>query len=261
MGIIRNELEHIHQALNMVKSKHYNEMIPCICKECVNKSESYPFSYELLRRRMAKQGFKNYCGYSDEEVPIEQLLKGFEKPEAHKNLLRQIIITASHLQGLAKTIKPGENNRNDIMTSFLSARGVWVKDQSRWGLSASGKSMGQLDLKIENEEQQAVAVVEAFNLTYLDKDRINKHLKKIFKYDPGGLEQNFIIVYADARDFLDLWQKYLAYIPNIDFPYTLTDGPREEASDFTDIRIAQTTHQRQGKQTTLYHLFINMTPG
>ncbi len=258
MGIIRNELEQIHHTLNMKKNQHYHEMIPCLCTHCKLSENPHLYRYDVLKRRMGIRGFKNYCNHSDEEVSIGQLLKGFEKLGDNNNLLREILISASHLQGLAKTIKPGEDNRNDIMTAFLTARGVLVKDQSRWGRSESGKSMGELDMKIVNEEQQALAVLEAFNLTCMDTKCIDRHLKKLFNYDTSGLKQNFIIVYVEVGNFLELWKKYMSYIPSIDFLYPLTAGIMEEASDFTDIRLARTTHQREGKTTDVYHIFINM---
>lgn len=260
LGIIRNEMEHIHKTLNMEKGKHYHEMIPCTCAICLESKEPHLYNYEVLKRRFTKRGFINYCQKSDEEVPIERLLKGFEreKPLRELDLLKTLIATASQLQGIAKSLKPEEDSRNDFIARILDIKGFIVKDHSRWGRSASGKSIGRPDFKIENPEGEAVAMMEAFNLRTIDRTVIDKHLKKIFGYDPSGLEQNFILVYSVASDFSELWKKYLNYIPKIDFEYPLIGSIKGKKTQFTDIKLACATHEREGKTTEVYHMFINL---
>lgn len=193
-------------------------------------------------------------------MPIERLLKGFEreKPLNKLYLLKTLIATASHLQGISKSLKPEENSRNDFIARILTIRGFIIKDQTRWGRSASGKSIGHPDFKIENLEGEAAAMMEAFNLRTLDRTVIDKHLKKIFGYDPSGLEKNFIIVYSEANNFSELWKKYLNHIPKIDFEYPLVGSIKGQKTQFTDIKLARATHEREGKTTEVYHLFINM---
>jgi hypothetical protein len=84
------------------------------------------------------------------------------------------------------------------------------------------------------------------------------HLTKLFGYDPNGLVQNFIIVYSEATDFLDLWKKYLDHLPKIDFKYKMAKSPEEEKTAFAEIKLARTRHLREGELTDVYHLFVNM---
>lgn len=258
LAITRNDLEYIHKTINMELGKHYNEMIPCICSQCRESDDPYLFQYKVLIRRKSKSGFKNYCQNSDEEVPIDKLLTGFEPPEPKKALLDRIITTVHHLQGIAKTIKSDEDSRNGFIALILSIHGYIVKDQTRWGRSASGKSAGEVDIKVEFPDLEAQSIIEAFNLKTLSRDVIDKHLIKLFGYDPNGLKDNVIIVYSESDDFSGLWQKYIRHIPEINFKHKLIGKPKEQKTRFTDIKMAVAKHKRQGQEIKVHHIFVNM---
>ncbi len=206
-----------------------------------------------------KKGLPKICDKGLEEVPIEQLLKGYENKVPFRAFKDELVSTASKIQGLAKSIKVDENSRNDIMAAFLSSKGFFIKDQTRWGLSATGKSIGQVDFKVELPGNGYYAICEAFRLKDRNKGTIDSHLEKLFTYDPSGVKENFIIVYAETANFSVLWKKYLNYIEKIDFSYPLQSTVEEEPVQFTDIKLARTRHKRQGAIQDVYHLFINMS--
>lgn len=258
LAIIRNDFEYIHQTLNMKKDEHYNEMIPCICRLCCESENPYFFEYKVLKRRRAKSGFANYCQYSDDEVAIEELLTGFERQKPKGSLLKSIITSVHHLQGIAKTIKSDEDSRNGFIALLLSIQGFFVKDQTRWGSSASDLRTGEVDIKVETPGLEAVSIIEAFNLSSIDKKKVNLHLKKIFRYDPNGLQENFIIVYAKAVDFVKLWQRYLNRVMEVEHKYRLKGKPKEQRTPFSSIKLAKAIHERNGEETTVYHIFVNM---
>ena len=258
LAIIRSDLDHIHQTLNMERNTHYNEMIPCGCSECRESESPLLYKYENLKKHIDKGVYLIRCGESIKEVSIETMLKGFEHPIREKDLLKTLITTLHQLQGISKTIKSDEDSRNSFISLILSIYGFNVKDQTRWGSSASGKSMGYLDIKIENLENEAESVAEAFILKKFDRSYIDSHLRKLFGYDPSGLLNNFIIVYSEDDDFLGLWEKYITHLPEIDFKYKITKGPEEEESPFAEIKLARTYHMRKGKNTIVHHLFVNM---
>jgi internalin A len=259
LAIVRNDFEHIHQTLNMGKKQHYFEMIPCTCRTCNKSSKPHLYKHEVLQM-FSRKGVPNFCQVSGAEVPVEKLLKGYEPLKPKKDLLKTLIETTHHLQGISKTIKPEEDSRNGFIALLLSIHGFYVKDQTRWGRSASGKSMGEVDIKIETPDREAEAIIEAFNLKGFDRTVIDSHLKKLFGYDPSGSVYNFILVYSEVENFLDLWQKYLNHLPEIDFKYELTEPPEEQKTRFADIKLACAKHKRQGKETYVYHLFVNMKP-
>ncbi|MDQ1352697.1 MAG: internalin [Acidobacteriota bacterium] len=260
LGIIRKEFLYIHKKLNLRKDdRDYWEMIPCNCSTCIKSSSPHLFKHDVLQRYSEKGISLIRCDESLEEVPIEQLLKGFESKPFQEDLLQTIIITASQFQGVAKNIPPDEDGRNKIFALLLDAKRFIVKDQSRWGISATSKSMGRLDIKIENSKGKALAIIETFNLKGFDKNCIDLHLIKLFGYDPNGLEKNFIIVYSEGNDFSGLWKKYLDNIDKIDFKFPLKSSNSEETG-FSEIKLAKTTHMREDKEVSIYHLFINMKP-
>jgi len=101
-------------------------------------------------------------------------------------------------------------------------------------------------------------IIEAFILKGLNRTVIAKHAIKIFDYDPSGLGRNILLVYAEAENFGKLWKEYLAYLPGITYPHRLLANPEEMDTGLANIRLASTRHDRHGKQTILYHLFIDM---
>jgi internalin A len=258
LAIIRNDFEHIHHTLNMGKNQHYDEMIPCNCVTCSKSGDPHLFKHEVIKKFEAKNKSFTLCPISVEEVSLEKLLKGYELPKPNKDILKTLITTAHHLQGIAMTIKSDEDSRNGFIALLLSIHGIYVKDQTRWGSSASGKSAGEVDIKIETPDRETEAIIEAFNLKSPDTTVINSHLIKIFGYDTSGLAHNFIIVYTEVKDFLGLWKKYLNHILGIDFQHKLLGKPEEQETGFAEIKLARAKHLRQGKETILYHLFINM---
>ena len=119
--------------------------------------------------------------------------------------------------------------------------------------------MGYTDIKIENSKRKTLAIIEAFNLKGFDKNYIDRHLIKLFGYDPTGLEKNFIIVYSETKDFSGLWKKYLDNIYEIDFRFPLK-GITQEKTGYAEIKLAKTKHMREDEEVSIYHLFINMNP-
>ena len=73
-----------------------------------------------------------------------------------KNLTSAIIQAAVQLQGRAKIIQLDEDSRNGFIATVLENKGFIIKDQTRWGKSKSGKSSGEIDIKIENEENEQI---------------------------------------------------------------------------------------------------------
>ena len=70
-----------------------------------------------------------------------------------------------------------ENRRNDYIRDMLITGGIDARDQTRQGLSQNGKESGELDLLI-CENELPVTVIEALNLTCVNKRYIDKHIEK-----------------------------------------------------------------------------------
>jgi hypothetical protein len=160
---------------------------------------------------------------------------------------------------ISKSLKPYKNCRNDLIALLLSVKGVLVKDQSRAGLSESEKSTGSPDFRFTSPEGDIIAIMEAFTLTSFNRSFIESHLKRLFKYDAFGCNQNFILVYAEIDKLTVLWQKYLEYLAVIDFEHRLMNIETNlDLNPFTDIKIARASHERNDCQIGVYHIFVKV---
>ncbi len=262
LAIARHHLEEIHRSLNMERDEHYREMIPCHCGPCRAGENPHLYRHEKLKQ-FAGQGIKEaQCQESGQPVSIEGMLKGYA-PLAQtglRELKSELLRTAVRLLGRAKAIKPDEDSRNTFIAEMLMARGFMVKDQTRWGSTLSGKRPGELDFLVETPNGEAVSVMEAFILKGMNRGEIETHFKKLFEYDAPGLETNYIIVYVEKADFDHLWQEYLKYLPEVEVKYPMQGAPSEEKTPGAEIKLARTVHKRHNRDTTVYHLFINMIP-
>ena len=259
LAIIRSHFDYIHASLNMEKDRHFHEMVPCTCTGCAGSANPYLFAYHTLRKFIDKGETVISCQESVEKVDIYNLVKGFEPTRPSKDLLTAVLAAAFHLQGLALDMSTREDARTSLIVTLLKVQGFMAGDQGRWGQSATGKSAGRPDAMIASD-QGLEAIVEAFNLGYLDTAAIDKHCIKIFGYDPHGLERNFMVIYADSQDFPGLWEKYKAHLKDISFPYPLSPGKgiEEKPVRFAGMRVALARHERTGRQIGIYHVFVNM---
>ncbi len=268
MGIIRSNFDHIHKNLNMKKVEekeeekevHVVEEVPCICPQCQKSEKPHFFKYDVLQR-LSKKGKEARCDKSLDDIPTDRLLNGFLPPKKPDNLFDHLITTLSQVQGIKKTLQTDENSRNTVVALLLGTHGFRVKDQTLSGSSESGARLGELDIKIENETGRAVSIIEALNLDSCNTTAIDRRVRKLFlNYDCSGLKENYILVYASAKDFGGLCRKYREHLEHIDYEnYTLMkDGIEEVHTGFHKIAAYRTRHRCNKGETVLYHLLVDM---
>jgi hypothetical protein len=124
------------------------------------------------------------------------------------------------LQGNHLYRTASEDDRNGYIKDILQTVGFTTKDQTRWGVSNTGKSAGEVDILIE-DNNHPYSIIEALNLASLDSNYLNLHIDKIFKYDTTGLPNNFILSYVTAKDFASFWEKYKKHINEHNYQYRL----------------------------------------
>jgi hypothetical protein len=151
-----------------------------------------------------------------------------------------------------------EDDRNTFITSHLDASGYNVKDQTRWSSSVAGKSAGELDIFVKDNKGLPLAIIEALNLEYLNREYIDIHIDKIFNYDATGIESNFIIIYSNSQNFENLWVKYVHHISNHIYKFELLKIQEINDYPYTDIRLCAAMHQRNNRQIILFHLMVNL---
>ncbi len=213
-------------------------------------------------KKAAAKGVNIQCGESFEDIAPHRLLQGYAPPIRKATLLEEFLRVLQPFQAKAGDQKEEENSRTGFVAKLLEMRNFLVYEQMPMGWSQHGKRLGLPDLVIAEPNGKTAAVVEAFNLSCLDRTVISGHLEKIFGYDIHGLRENFILVYVGAPDFADLWRKYTDYLTDVlkgvDFPYPLTGDVEPVETGKADIKCACTVHRRSDEETRLYHLFINM---
>lgn len=110
-----------------------------------------------------------------------------------------------------------EDNINDYVRDMLINRGYEeIRDQTRHGLSASGKSAGEVDLLMSKAGKEA-ALIEGLKLNCVNRRYIDSHIKKaIGNYNVLG-SATFLLAYVDVDDYESFWMDYLDYLKTYDF--------------------------------------------
>ncbi len=253
-GIIRYEIENIHKTL---KAPYVELMTHCICSECILSENPEFYSFEQLNKYLDKGKNTVTCPKSVEEVSINLLLGKVNGEGKQQSLFDYIIFALKQLQGLSLTIREYEDSRNSFIANVLTNKNFRVKDQTKW-VKANVES-GEIDIKIEDEKGDAIAIYEAFNLESFDKTKITNHLVKIFNYDANGLPENYIVVYC-SKNFLENWNKYNVYIPSIDYEHKMVDFT-DISTNYdipTNIKIGIARHKRNESEIKIYHIFVEM---
>lgn len=151
-----------------------------------------------------------------------------------------------------------EDDRNTFIANLLEAYGYVVKDQTRWSISARGKSAGEIDLFVCQSNGSPYTLIEALNLDSLQKDYLILHLDKLFNYDANGNKANFILIYSDAVNFTSFYSKYYAFVSSHNYKYPKINIEEVHDYPFTDIRVIKSTHTRNNFETLLFHILVDL---
>lgn len=166
-----------------------------------------------------------------------------------------------------KSQKQIEDLHNALLVDWLRDKGYQIADQTRSGKSQKGS--GELDIMIRKENGTPISIIEAFRLKSCgEKDRvISTHLDKLLHdYDTSGHSQNFVIVYAETKNFLDTWEKYISYINDLEnkpdfrneYPLLNFRDKSKTYTNKTDIKVGLAKHDRHGEVVEVFHIFLNM---
>lgn len=164
------------------------------------------------------------------------------------------------LQSLKLYTNASEDECNDFIAALLESRGYKVKDQTRRGSSATGKSSGEVDIFVENDFGLPLTIIEALILSSVNTTYIDTHLDKIYSYDTVGNVFNICLSYVKTKDFGDFWDNYCKHVRAHTYPVKLIscDFNADDLFPYSDIRFMRTTHERSGKATYLYHICVKI---
>lgn len=235
----------------------------CYLKETIEDNPKKKEDALDLKRGLV-QAFPNHTDLAESlseniKTPIDAINACEVLINQEKSLLDSVLYACKKLQGDIVYRRTGinENDRNRDIAKTMEARGFHIKDQPQWATSPTGKDSGEVDIFIVESDGTPKSIIEALNLSYLDKAYLIKHLDKTFSYDVTGLKENFIITYSTATNFEGLWNKYLSFIKSHNYQYQYIEF-KEIEHNSTDIRVGCSRHLRHDKEIFLYHILINM---
>lgn len=274
LEIIRKELNDIHQSLNYADVP---EKIPCICPECVNSMTPHLFNFAFVKRIGFENTFKTIpCEVSATGVNVHKLLGLYriESPEPDNNpmysldkILNDIIEVGSRILE-RKHQKKIEDLVNDDIVDLLRTKGHNIADQTRSGLSGTGKGSGELDIMIRMNNGIPVTIIECFRLDSCGPKNttVATHLKKLLlKYDTHELKRKFIIVFGEADRFDNLWTNYTQYIKDLNSNYDYGDNyplsgfsVRDDLHNFGNMKVGVSRHDNNGETIEVVHVLLNM---
>lgn len=169
---------------------------------------------------------------------------------------RKMLIGAGH-----------EPRRNDLFGSLLQMRVAflkWTVTEGRGGVSTGGREPGERDWVLTNSGAGGeIAIFEALVLKAVDKSYIDEHIDKaVFKYDPSGLAQAYIVVYYEGTTpFQQFWQSYVAHVRSTRLrqllPARCTPVYTEE--NVRNMAVARCDYVREGVPHVVYHMALDVS--
>ncbi len=177
----------------------------------------------------------------------------YDENTISSNILKALL----NIQSDSLYIDASENSINDGIRNQLSM--IYdVKDQTRCGVSVSGKNAGEIDVMI-SDNGNPIAILEGLILDCLSKDYLRSHINKaISNYNPMGCTLVYILIYAKAKDFESFWNKFMDYMKDYEFPYDTDETVRELNTPYTESRHAKTVLNRNGKKVHVHFYAIVM---
>lgn len=152
-----------------------------------------------------------------------------------------------------------ENSINDYFRDMLFSRDYnEVKDQTRHGISSSGKDAGEVDILLTRDNQE-IAIFEGLKLNSVKSDYINEHINKaIINYNALGTS-TFIVAYVSTSNFEGFWNKYINHIK--EYPFTL--GIKKELNILVhpnaSTRVATMILTRDGYDFPVYYIALKIS--
>lgn len=151
-----------------------------------------------------------------------------------------------------------ENSMNDFFRDSLSLMGYTeVKDQTRHGVSLSGKDAAEVDILIAKEGKE-VAIFEGLKLDSINSAYIADHIDKtLINYNVLGTA-TFIVAYVSIEDFGSFWNRYEAYLKRYNYPLGIKRQLETKAAPNAAIRIADIVFSKSEFDFITYFIALNI---
>lgn len=232
----------------------------------------------MLDKRKVIMELKQKAGMEDEysdyipeiENVARMMCSGIPMPQSNEERLEATLTSAadiySDILSICKslcnnktyTYDQQENTINDYIRDMLNAKGKYeVLDQTRHGISASGKDAGEVDLLLK-KEQKEVAIIEGLKLDSVNEKYIQEHIDKaVVNYNALGTP-TFIIAYVKTANFLDFWNRLCVYLNEYKYPYTVRKNLQQITSTNAAVKSANIILSKDGYDFPMYFLAVNI---
>lgn len=267
----KNDLHPANTYLSLLKGtiKNINDALGLEADESIvykrdGISETFEYdylidSYEHGNRTVYSRAFK-------ENIEILDILNQTDRNvgEQRNKLLKDIFSACFAMQGNNLYWDASEDERNTFVRDMLRGKGYYIADQTRNGISATGKSAGELDIEIRESADKPWAIFEALNLKSFSPSAQkywNQHFSKLTdNYNPAGLQILFLVSYMEcSKDkFKELWLKYAEHISRYSNEnYALQKVLNHKEENFY-LRSAECVYDRGGLPVTVYHICVRL---
>ena len=152
-----------------------------------------------------------------------------------------------------------ENSINDYFRDMLFAKGYdEVKDQTRHGISMSGKDAAEVDILLTKEGKE-IAIFEGLKLDSVNKSYIATHIDKaIINYNALGTA-TFVVSYVSVADYKVFWEKFSSYIEEYNFPLAVKREYEEKSYPNASTRVADIILSRDGYDFPVYFITLKIS--
>lgn len=152
-----------------------------------------------------------------------------------------------------------ENSINDYFRDMLSSMGYnEVKDQTRHGISVSGKDAAEVDILLTKDNKE-IAIFEGLKLNSVKADYIDKHINKaITNYNALGTA-TFVVAYVNTADFESFWNRYINHIEQYSFTLGIKKKLRILAHPNASARVATMILTRDGYDFPVYYIVLKIS--
>lgn len=152
-----------------------------------------------------------------------------------------------------------ENSMNDYFRDMLLAKGYdETKDQTRHGMSASGKDAGEVDILLTHNGKE-IAIFEGLKLESVRTSYIDEHIDKaIINYNALGTA-TFIVAYVSAGNFESFWERYSNHVQNYDFPLAVKESFKESVHPNAATRVGSLILSRDGFDFPVYFIAFKIS--
>ena len=173
----------------------FAEVFPDV--ELAEYRELLPMDLQERYDEKRKETEKNAGDNLDVEIDIEQMV------------FDDVVRCCERVQADYSIKDSLEDEINDRFRDLLDGNKLLdVRDQTRQGVSSTGKRAGEVDILIRIGKMP-ISIIEALKLTSVTESYIAEHVDKIFKYDTLGYRFNFIVSYVNVKDFSRFHEGYM----------------------------------------------------